>query len=389
MIFPDAMNRLQYTTHYNAEDKNIHLSLVKPHKDPRYLIRYEQLAHIPEIDYDEFHYVTDKYAFRTSSYYLSLIQWNDERDPIRRIIIPNQEELDNWGNLDASQEYLYSKVPGLEHKYSDTALLLVTDVCGGFCRFCFRKRLFMDDNTEVVRDITPGLDYIRNHKEITNILLSGGDPLILSTERLERIIQKIREIDHVNIIRIGTKIPSFNPFRILNDPSLTKMIKQYSLPDKRIYVMTHFNHPKELTEEALASVDRLIKAGAIMANQTPLLKGVNDDPEVLAELLQECSFAGIPPYYVFQGRPTAGNHHFAIPVERSLAIFEKARKMVAGLAKRARLVMSHATGKIEIVGQYEGKTYFRYFRSADSNMTGKLMVFNSNPEAYWLDDYTD
>ena len=126
-----------------------------------------------------------------------------------------------------------------------------------------------------------------------------------------------------------------------------------------------------------------------MANQTPLLKGVNDDPEVLAELLQECSFAGIPPYYVFQGRPTAGNHHFAIPVERSLAIFEKARKMVAGLAKRARLVMSHATGKIEIVGQYEGKTYFRYFRSADSNMTGKLMVFNSNPEAYWLDDYTD
>jgi len=247
----------------------------------------------------------------------------------------------------------------------------------------------MDDNTEVARDITPGLDYIRNHKEITNVLLSGGDPLILSTERLERIIQKIREIDHVNIIRIGTKIPSFNPFRILNDPSLTKMIKQYSLPDKRIYVMTHFNHPKELTEEALESVDRLIKAGAIIANQTPLLKGVNDDPEVLAKLLQECSFTGIPPYYVFQGRPTTGNHHFAIPVERSLAIFEKARKMVAGLAKRARLVMSHATGKIEIVGQYEGKTYFRYFRSADANMTGKLMVFNSNPEAYWLDDYTE
>jgi len=96
MIYPDAMNRLQYTSHYSAEDKNIHLSLVKPHKDPRYLTRYEQLAHIPEIDEDEFHYVTDQYAFRTNSYYLSLIQWNDERDPIRRIIIPNREELDNW-----------------------------------------------------------------------------------------------------------------------------------------------------------------------------------------------------------------------------------------------------------------------------------------------------
>ncbi len=388
MIVADRMN-IQYPSHQINTQKNIHLSLVEPRKGPQYLTRYDQLSHISALDESEFRYVTSRYAFRTNSYYLSLVNWSGRQDPIRKIIIPDKTELEDWGRLDASHEHLYSKVPGLEHKYPDTALLLVTDMCGGFCRFCFRKRLFMDDNYEASRNINPGLEYIRNHKEITNVLLTGGDPLILSTERLRNIIQQIRQIDHVRIIRIGSKIPAFNPYRILNDARLIAVLKEYSLPTKRIYIMTHFNHPKELTGKAIECVNLLVRAGVIVANQTPLLRGVNDNPAVLSELFQKCSFAGLPPYYVFQGRPTAGNHHFAVPVEQSIAIFEKARKMVAGLAKRARLVMSHATGKIEIIGKMNGNTFFRYFRATDPELLGKLFVFKSNPEAYWFDDYAE
>jgi KamA family protein len=391
MIITDILKKRKHPHPYKVKNRKediVHLKLVQPEKKPSYLTNYEQVAHIPEIKKGEFIKVCQRYAFRTNSYYFSLINWNDRNDPIRKIIIPDKKELKDWGRLDASHEYLYSKVPGLEHKYTDTAVLLVTDVCGGFCRFCFRKRLFMNGNTEVARDISPGLEYIRKHNEISNILLTGGDPLLLSTHRLAEIIQQIRDIEHVNIIRIGSKLPAFNPFRILNDPTLIEMFMQQSLPHKRIYIMTHFCHPNELTDEACECVDMLIKAGVIVANQTPLLKGVNDNPEVLSTLIKKLSFAGIPPYYIFQGRPTAGNYHFAVPIERAIEIFEKARKNCAGLAKRARLVMSHATGKIEILAKKDGKTYFRYFRAADPDNLGRLLIYKSNPKAYWFDDYS-
>ncbi|MBD3322724.1 MAG: KamA family radical SAM protein [Chitinivibrionales bacterium] len=333
--------------------------------------------------------VCAKYAFRTNDYYTSLINWNDPADPIRRIIIPQSGELNGWGRLDASDESRYTKASGLEHKYRDTALLLVNDVCGGYCRFCFRKRLFMEYNDEVTRDIEPGLEYIRSHPEITNVLLTGGDPLILSTSKLKGIIGKLREIDHVNIIRIGSKMPAFNPFRILSDTALSEMFEEFSLPEKRIYLMVHFNHPRELTKQAMASIMLVQKSGAIVCNQTPLLKGVNDDPRVLAELLQKLSFAGVPPYYIFQGRPTSGNYLFALPVEQSFEIFEAARMWCSGLAKRARLVMSHSSGKIEIIGKSHGKTFFRYHRAFHPRKKARFMEFKSNPRAYWFDDYQE
>ncbi|MBD3391378.1 MAG: KamA family radical SAM protein [Chitinivibrionales bacterium] len=331
--------------------------------------------------------ICGRYTFRANSYYLGLIDWDDPADPIRRIVIPDEAEMERWGRLDASDESTFTVAPGVEHKYSYTALLLVNDVCGGYCRFCFRKRLFMDCNDEVVRDVEPGLDYIRAHTELTNILLSGGDPLVMSTRRLSEIVRKLRLIDHIEIIRIGTKIPAFNPHRILEDPSLLDMIRAYSTNRKRIYFMVHFNHPRELTDYAIKAVRLLQEAGAVVTNQTPLLRGVNDDPVVLAELLRTLSFCGIPPYYVFQGRPTEGNHHFAIPVERSWEIFEQARALCSGLAKRARLVMSHSTGKIEVLGKTDGHVYMRYHRAADPEEKARFMVLESNPDAYWFDDY--
>ncbi len=356
---------------------------------PKYITKLDKISELDVQEQVELKRVTEKFAFRTNTYYQDLINWEDPDDPIRRIVVPDMEELATWGQLDASQEHRYQKVHGLEHKYEYTALLLINDVCGAYCRFCFRKRLFMDINDEVTRDIAQGLKYIRNHPKINNVLLTGGDPLVMSTRKLGLIIGELREIDHVNIIRVGSKMPAFNPYRILNDPALLEMFEKYSSPGKSIYLMAHYNHPRELTEQSIRAMKMLQKAGVVTVNQTPLLRGVNDDPETMAELFNKLSYAGIPPYYVFQCRPTAGNKMFAVPIEEGLEIFEQARMKCSGLAKRARFVMSHATGKIEILGKSDEHTYFRYHRAANPEEKAKFLIFRSNPDAYWFDDYEE
>ena len=358
-------------------------------RSPKYLTRLEQIPQLDSDEREQLEKVNEQFVFRSNEYYQSLIDWDDPEDPIRRIIMPDVQELDDWGQLDASNEEKYTKVKGLEHKYTSTALLLVNEVCAAYCRFCFRKRLFMNENEEVTKDVSDGLEYIREHPEVTNVLLTGGDPMIMSTSKLEPIIQKIREIDHVKIIRIGTKIPAFNPYRIINDPSLHEMIRTYSTDEKKIYIMAHFNHPNELTPVAVKGLNMLMQSGAIVVNQTPMIRGVNDDPEVLAELFNRLSFIGIPPYYVFLCRPTLGNQPFAIPVEEGYEIFEQARSFCSGLAKRARLVMSHETGKVEVVGMSDSQIFFKYNRAADIENDSKFLVFDSNPDAYWFDDYEE
>ncbi|NYT08263.1 MAG: KamA family radical SAM protein [Methanomicrobiales archaeon] len=356
---------------------------------PRYVHELRRVRGIREEERNRLEAVEEKFAFRSNEYYLSLIDWEDPDDPIRRIVIPDPEELERWGKLDASEEVDYTIAPGLQHKYDQTALLLLSDQCGGFCRFCFRKRLFMEHGREVVRDISADIAYIRDHPEITNVLLTGGDPFFLSTRKLAAVIGTIREIDHVRIIRIGSKIPAYNPYRIINDPALLEMIRTHSTAERRIYVMAQFNHPREITPVARKGLDLLRDAGAILANQTPILRGINDDPAVLAELLRELSFIGVAPYYLFQCRPTLGNHHFAVPVEEAYLIIEEAKKNCSGLAKRPNFVMSHKTGKIAIVGLDEEHVYFRYHQAAEYDDIGKFMAFKRNPVALWFDDYRD
>jgi lysine 2,3-aminomutase len=241
----------------------------------------------------------------------------------------------------------------------------------------------------VARDVTEGLKYIRAHEELNNILLTGGDPLVMSTGKLENIIRPLREMEHVNIIRIGSKIPAFNPFRILNDPSLIEMFERYSTDKKKIYLVAQFNHPRELTDVAIKAVNLLQKAGVITLIQTPLIRGINDDPETLGELFNKLSYVGVPPYYVFICRPTLGNRIYSVPVEESWEIFEQARMKCSGLAKRARLVMSHSSGKIEIAGKSDGHVYFRYHRAANPEEKARFLVLNSNPHAHWFDDYDE
>ncbi len=333
--------------------------------------------------------VCDKYAFKTNHYYLSLIDWNDPDDPIRRLVIPHAKEMDTWGRLDPSKEASYTKIPGLQHKYGSTALFLVSETCGSICRYCFRKRIFMKGKEGVLTDYKAALKYVREHREITNILLTGGDPLMLSTPKLEKIISGLREIGHVKIIRLGTKMPAFYPYRVLDDPSFIKMIKKYSMKDRRIYIITHFNNVKELTQPALRAVDKLLKAGAIIANQTPLIRGVNDSPKELAKLLDRLSFAGVPPYYVFQCRPTLANKDYAVPIEEGYDIYEKARSVVSGLAKRARFAMSAAKGKIHIIGKTPDEMILKYYRAARDKDSGRIIMVKRNPKAYWIDDYKE
>lgn len=358
-------------------------------KTTKYITQIEQLEQLSESERRALKKVTDVFAFRGNEYYLSLVNWDDPNDPIRRIIVPNARELDEWGRLDPSDESAYTVMPGVEHKYNSTVLLMASNVCDGICRYCFRKRVFINRQCEYVRDLPAALDYIKQHTEITNALLTGGDPLTLTTSKLDDIIRQLRQIDHVRIIRIGTKAPAFNPNRIVADPALAEVVKNYSTADKKIYVMTHFIHPRELSDLAVQAVHILQRAGAITANQMPLIRGVNDNPRVLAELLAKLSFIGAAPYYIFQCRPALGNKPYTVPIEEGYEIIEKAKSLVSGLAKRAHFVMSHSTGKIEVIGKTQDAVYFRYHRAAADVDSGRLLVFKSNPGACWLDDYEE
>ncbi|MBX3394064.1 MAG: 4Fe-4S cluster-binding domain-containing protein [Phycisphaerae bacterium] len=351
----------------------------------RYIRDIDKLTQIPPAERDKLKKVAERYVFRANDYYLGLINWDDPDDPIKQLIIPREEELNDWGQLDASNEASVTVTNGVQHKYPDTVLLLCNEVCGAYCRYCFRKRLFMDDNDEVTRDVSAGIRYIAEHPEVTNVLLTGGDPLLMATRKLRQIIGGLREIEHVRIIRIGSKMPAFDPWRILNDPDLQELLSTYSTPMRRIYLMAHFDHPRELTEAAIEGIDRFIRCGVICVNQCPLIKGINDDPDVLSDLYRKLSWIGCPPYYLFQGRPTAGNEPYEVPIVRGWDIFREALRRGSGLARRARYSMSHETGKIEIAGVDDQYIYLRYHRAKDPSLRGKFMVYRRNDEAYWLD----
>ncbi len=356
---------------------------------PKPVTQVDQIEQLSDMEKSALGDVSRRFAFRSNDYYLSLIDWQDPNDPIRRAIVPDVQEMDEWGRLDPSDERTYTILPGLEHKYSYTILLLVSDVCEGICRYCFRKRVFMGSRTECLRDVPSAMEYIASQPQVTNVLLTGGDPLALATPKLADIVGRLREIEHVQIIRIGSRMPAFNPYRIIHDPSLLDMIRRHSTRHKRIYIMTHFIHPRELTDAAVEAISLLQEAGAITANQAPLIRGVNDDPQVLAELFRRLSFIGDAPYYVFQCRPAVGNRAYTVPIEEGYALVEQAKTLVSGLAKRLRYVMSHSTGKIEILGLDAGRVYLKYHRAANDQDNGRLLVFKSNPNACWLDDYEE
>ena len=367
------------------------ISLMQAERTPRrvkYINNIDAIEGISPEDREMLRQVSQRYVFRANDYYLTLIDWKDPADPIRQLIIPRKEELNDWGKLDASNEASVTVEPGVQHKYQDTALLLCNEVCGAYCRYCFRKRLFMNDNEEVSKDVSAGVAYIRKHPEISNVLLTGGDPLIMGTRRLREIITQLREIPHVKIIRIGSKMPAFNPFRVIDDPELQNLFREFSTSEKRIYLMCHFDHPRELTPEAREGIATLKECGVVTVNQCPMIRGINDNTKTLSEMFATLSHIGCPQYYIFQGRPVAGNQPYEVPLVEAWNIFSQAVVAESGLAGRARYAMSHASGKVEIMAVDETRIYLRYHRSKYAQNSGKFFICERNDSAYWLDHLT-
>ncbi len=353
---------------------------------------YRSASQIPNLPPDvarQIEAVAQRYVFRANSYYLDLIDWNDPNDPIRQLVIPRREELNDWGALDASNEASNYVVKGVQHKYRDTALVLVNSVCGAYCRYCFRKRLFMNDNDETIHDLSAAYEYIGQHSEITDVLLTGGDPLIMSTGKLRVILEKFAAMPHVRTIRIGSKMPAFNPFRITDDADLQALLREITSGPRAVYVMAHFDHPRELTSEAREGIATLLENGVRVVNQCPVTRGINDDADVLAELFTEMSLLGAPQYYLFQCRPTAGNQAYDLPITEGYQLFQQAQRKVSGLNRRARFSMSHASGKIEVVGLDAEHIFLRYHRARHPQDEGRIMVCRRDDSAHWFDDLVE
>jgi len=333
---------------------------------------------IPEEDLDP---LIQTFDMRITPYYMSLIKEKD--DPIYKQVIPDKKELENHGlSNDPLAEDRDSPVNNIVHRYPDRCLFLVSHVCASYCRFCTRKRKVGDPTKISLKYIDEGIEYIRDHTEIRDVIMSGGDPLLLSDGKLEYILQKLRCIQHVEIIRIGTRVPCFLPHRITT--KLVKMLKKYH----PLYMNVHFNHPDELTPIAVKALGKLADAGIPLGCQTVLLKGVNDDPEVMKKLMQKLLLARVRPYYIYQADYVFGTEHFRTRVEKGLEIIKALRGWTSGLAVPHFVIDSPGGGgKIPLLPEYvvkitdeevvlrnyEGKI-FRYHQTSEGN--GK----HHNPE---------
>lgn len=260
-------------------------------------------------------------------YYLSLIDPNDPYDPIRKQAIPTALELKQAHGdlLDPLHEDEDSPVPGLTHRYPDRVLLLITDMCSMYCRHCTRRRFAGQNDSAMPMDrIDQAIEYIRNTPQVRDVLLSGGDALLVSDEKLEYIIKKLREIPHVEIIRLGSRAPVVLPQRIT--PELVEMLKKYH----PIWLNTHFNHPNEINEESKRACELMANAGIPLGNQTVLLKGVNDCTHVMKKLVHELVKIRVRPYYIYQCDLSMGLEHFRTTVSKGIEIMEGLRGHTSG-----------------------------------------------------------
>jgi lysine 2,3-aminomutase len=267
----------------------------------------------------------DNFQMRLTPNVLSTIK--EVGDPMWQQYVPTVQELDIVdGVIDSLDEDGDSPVPNITHRYPDRVLFLVSPVCASYCRFCTRRRKVGDPEKIPLNQYDSAFEYIRSHPEIRDVIMSGGDPMMLSDRRLEYIFQKLREIPHVEIIRLGSRITSHLPSRIT--PEFCDMVKKYH----PIYMNTHFNHPAELTPESVAALGRLADAGVPLGCQTVLLRGVNDDPAVMKELMQKLMKARVRPYYIYMADQVAGGEHFRTTVEKGLEIVKALRGWTSGLA---------------------------------------------------------
>lgn len=307
----------------------------------------EELKKHLDYDFDQLSEVIRNYPMRINSYILSLIR--EKGAPISTQYIPSALELNNGACVaDPLGEENLSRTANVVHKYPDRVLFLVTGQCAAYCRFCTRKRKVGTCRMHLSNsDISHGITYISQNPKIREVLISGGDPLLLADEILGDILSRLRRIKHVEVIRIGTRIPSSLPMRIT--PSLVRIFRQHH----PLYINTHFNHPAELTDEACSACERLADSGIPMGCQTVLLKGINDDYKILSELFTKLLRIRVKPYYLFQGDLTTGTDHFRTPVRDGIDIMKNLYGFISGMAVPTYALDSPGgKGKIPLTPDY-------------------------------------
>src|SRR3954454_6960985 len=269
-------------------------------------------------------------------------------DPMWNQYVPTVQELEIIdGVIDSLDEDGDSPVPNITHRYPDRVLFLVSPVCASYCRFCTRRRKVGDPEKIPLNQYESAFEYIAAHPEVRDVIMSGGDPMMLSDRRLEYIFQRLRAIPHVEIIRLGSRITSHLPERVT--PEFCEMVQKYH----PIYMNTHFNHPSELTPAAVAALDRLSKAGISLGCQTVLLKGVNDDPKVMMKLMHELLKARVRPYYIYMADQVAGGEHFRTTVQKGLEIIQALRGWTSGLAVPQFVIDAPGGGgKVPLLPEY-------------------------------------
>ncbi|MDY0200237.1 MAG: lysine 2,3-aminomutase [Bacteroidales bacterium] len=305
-------------------------------------------------------------------YYLSLIEPNNPNCPIRKQAIPSAAEthISPADLLDPLHEDEDSPVPGLTHRYPDRVLFLITDMCSMYCRHCTRRRFAGQKDASLPKDnIDKGIEYIAAHPEVRDVLLSGGDSLLVSDEVLEDIIKRLRAIPHVEIIRIGSRTPVVLPQRITDD--LVNMLKKYH----PIWLNTHFNHSNEITAESAEACEKMANAGIPLGNQSVLLRGINDCPNIMKRLVHKLVMIRVRPYYIYQCDLSMGLEHFRTPVSKGLEIIESLRGHTSGFAVPTFVVDAPGGGgKTPVMPQYvisqmPGKIILRNFEGVIASYT--------------------
>ena len=313
----------------------------------------EQLREVIRLTPSEEHAVTRKsgrFIMGIPPYWAVLMDPDDPTCPIRRQAVPVEEEYTLSPNdmIDPLGEDSHMPVPGLVHRYPDRALLLVVEVCSMYCRFCTRSRVVgTSAGFSKPANIDHAIDYIRAHRKIRDVLISGGDPLTLSDERLDEVLTKLKAIPHVEFVRIGTRNPVTLPYRVTD--SLCEVLKKH----KPVWMSLHFNHPKEVTPPVKKACGMLADSGVPLGSQTVLLKGINDRPAIMKKLFHELLKIRVRPYYIYQCDPVKGTAHFRTPVSTGLQIIEKLRGHTSGYAVPTFVVDGPGGGgKIPLMPNY-------------------------------------
>jgi len=303
-------------------------------------------------------------AMAVTPYFASLMDPMNPNCPIRRQAIPRVEEhhVSKSDRVDPLGEDENSPVPGLVHRYPDRVLLLVTDQCATYCRYCTRRRLVGAHERSITEvNFDEALKYLRNHRKVRDVLLSGGDPLLLENERLEELLSRLRAIPHIEILRIGTRVPVTLPQRVTS--GLVRMLKKYH----PLMMSIHFIHPKEITEPVTKACGELADAGIPLGSQTVLLKGINDKPYVMKKLVHELLKIRVRPYYIYQCDLAVGTEHFRTSVAAGIQILEKLRGFTTGYAVPTYVVDAPGGGgKIPLAPDYlvsweKGKVFLRNY----------------------------